>query len=51
MAKPIFLCSLRERVGKSILSIGIMQKLQNDGKKVAYFKPVGISKSAFTQKA
>jgi BioD-like phosphotransacetylase family protein len=28
-----------------------MQKLQNDGKKVAYFKPVGISKSAFTQKA
>ena len=51
MAKPIFFCSLRERVGKSILSIGIMQKLQNDGKKVAYFKPVGISKSAFTQKA
>ena len=51
MAIPIFLCSLTERVGKSILSIGIMQKLQNEGKKVAYFKPVGISKSAFTQKA
>ncbi len=51
MAKPIFLCSLRERVGKSLISIGIMQKLQNDGKNVAYFKPVGISKSAFTQKA
>ena len=51
MVKPIFLCSLKERVGKSFLSIGIMQKLQKEGKNVAYFKPVGISKSAFTQKA
>jgi len=51
MVIPIYLCSLRERVGKSLISLGIMQKLQNDGENVAYFKPVGISKSAFTQKA
>jgi len=51
MVKPIYLCSLRERVGKSLISMGIMQKLQNDGKNVAYFKPIGISKSAFSQKA
>lgn len=51
MVKAIYLCSLRERVGKSIISIGIMQKLQNEGKKVAYFKPIGIPKGAFTNKA
>ncbi|MFX0072205.1 MAG: DRTGG domain-containing protein [Candidatus Hermodarchaeota archaeon] len=51
MTKPIYLCSLRERVGKSLLSIGIMQKLQKDGKKVAYFKPIGIPKGAFSNKA
>jgi hypothetical protein len=51
MVKPIYLCSLRERVGKSFLSIGILQKLQNEGKKVAYFKPVGIPKGAFSFKA
>jgi len=51
MVKPIYLCSLKERVGKSFLSIGIMQKLKNDGKKVAYFKPIGIPKGAFSDKA
>ncbi len=51
MVKPIFLCSLQERVGKSFLSIGIIQKLQNEGKKVAYFKPIGIPKGAFSDKA
>jgi len=51
MVKTIYLCSLRERVGKSLISIGIMQKLQNEGKKVAYFKPIGIPKGAFTNKA
>lgn len=48
--KPIFLTSLRERVGKSLLSIGIMQKLKKMGKKVAYFKPIGIPKGAFSAK-
>ena len=51
MAKGIYLCSLREHVGKSLLSIGIMRKLQEDGKKVAYFKPIGIPKGAFSNKA
>ncbi len=51
MVKPIFLCSLKEHAGKSLLSIGIMQKLQNLGKKVAYFKPIGIPRGAFSQKA
>lgn len=51
MVKAIFLCSLKERVGKSLLSIGIIQKLQKEGKKVAYFKPIGIPKSAFSNKA
>jgi len=51
MVKPIYLCSLRERVGKSLLSIGIMLKLQEEGKKVAYFKPIGIPMGAFTNKA
>ena len=51
MVKPIYLCSLRERVGKSLLSIGIILKLQKEGKKVAYFKPIGVPMSAFTNKA
>ena len=51
MAKNIYLCSLRERVGKTLLSIGIMQKLQKLGKSYAYFKPIGIPKSAFSAKA
>jgi BioD-like phosphotransacetylase family protein len=51
MVKPIYFCSLQERVGKSLLSIGIMQKLQKEGKKVGYFKPIGIPKSAFSNKA
>lgn len=51
MSKGIYLCSLREHVGKSLLSIGIMQKLQEDGKKVAYFKPIGIPRGAFSNKA
>jgi BioD-like phosphotransacetylase family protein len=51
MVKAIYLCSLRERVGKTLLSIGIMQKLQNEGKKIAYFKPIGIPKAAFSMKA
>jgi len=51
MVKPIYLCSLRERVGKTLLSIGMMLKLQEEGKKVAYFKPIGIPKGAFSDKA
>ncbi len=44
MAKPIFLSSLTERVGKTLLTIGILKKLIKEGKKVAYFKHVGIPK-------
>jgi BioD-like phosphotransacetylase family protein len=51
MAKGIYLCSLNEHVGKSLLSIGIMKNLQEEGKKVAYFKPIGIPKGAFSNKA
>ena len=51
MVKNIYLCSLEERVGKTLLSIGIIQYLQNQGKKVAYFKPIGIPKAAFSNKA
>jgi len=51
MAKGIYLCSLNERVGKTLLSIGIIQKLKKEGKKVGYFKPIGIPKSTFTNKA
>ena len=51
IVKNIFLCSLREKVGKSLLSIGIIQKLQKEGRKVAYFKPIGIPKTAFSNKA
>ncbi|MHA1272899.1 MAG: DRTGG domain-containing protein [Promethearchaeota archaeon] len=51
MVKPIFLTSLKERAGKSLLSIGIMQKLQKEGKSYNYFKPIGIPKGAFSNKA
>ncbi|MFX1298031.1 MAG: DRTGG domain-containing protein [Promethearchaeota archaeon] len=51
MAKNIYLCSLEEGVGKTLLSIGIIKYIQNQGKKVAYFKPIGIPKAAFSNKA
>jgi len=51
MVKVFYLCSLTERVGKSFLSIGFIQKLQKEGKKFVYFKPIGIPKSAWTQKS
>jgi len=51
MVKSIYLCSLSEHVGKSLLSIGILLKLQEEGKKVAYFKPIGIPRGAFSDKA
>jgi BioD-like phosphotransacetylase family protein len=51
MVKPIYLSSLREHVGKSFLSIGLIQKLKKEGKKFAYFKPIGVPKSAFTNKS
>ena len=51
MVKPLYLVSLREHVGKSLLSIGILQKLQKEGKRVAYFKPIGVPKGAFSNKA
>ena len=51
MAKPFYLCSLKERAGKSFLSIGFIQKLQKEGAKYAYFKPIGCPKGAFSLKA
>ncbi len=51
MAKGIYLCSLEERVGKTLLSIGIIKKLQNEGKSVAYYKPIGSPKAPFSNKA
>ncbi len=51
MAKIYYLSSLEESAGKSFLSIGFIQKLKKEGKKFAYFKPIGIPKSAFTNKA
>lgn len=48
--KNIFLCSLKEKVGKSFLSIGIMLKLQKAELKIAYFKPIGIPKATFSNK-
>ncbi len=50
MAKTFYLCSLNERAGKSFLSIGFIQKLQKEGKKYAYFKPIGCPKGAFSLK-
>jgi BioD-like phosphotransacetylase family protein len=51
MVKAIYLCSLREEAGKSFLSIGLIQKLKKEGKSFAYFKPIGVPKSAFTNKS
>ena len=51
MVKAFYLCSLLERAGKSFLSIGFIQKLQKEGKKYAYFKPVGCPKGAFSLKS
>ena len=51
MVKALYLCSLKERTGKSFLSIGFIQKLQKEGKKFAYFKPIGCPKGAFSQKS
>ena len=51
MVKNIYLCSLQERAGKSFLSIGFIQKLRKEGKKFAYFKPIGCPKGAFSLKS
>ncbi|UCD00432.1 MAG: phosphotransacetylase family protein [Promethearchaeota archaeon] len=51
MVKSFYLSSLREGAGKSFLSIGFIQKLIKEGKKFAYFKPIGNPQSAFTNKA
>ena len=51
MVKAFYLSSLRERAGKSFLSLGFIQKLQKEGKSFAYFKPIGVPKSAFSDKA
>jgi len=51
MVQIFYLSSLEESAGKSFLSIGFIQKLKKEGKKLAYFKPIGIPKSAFTNKA
>ncbi len=51
MVKTFYLSSLRERTGKSFLSLGFIQKLQKEGKRFAYFKPIGVPKAAFSDKA
>ncbi len=51
MVKAFYLSSLRERVGKSFISLGFIQKLKKEGKKFAYFKPIGVPKGAFSNKA
>ncbi|MBY9021584.1 MAG: phosphotransacetylase family protein [Candidatus Lokiarchaeota archaeon] len=51
MVKAFYLCSLQERAGKSFLSIGFIQKLQKEGKKFAYFKPIGCPRGAYSSKA
>ena len=51
MVKVFYLCSLRERAGKTFLSIGFIEKLQKEGKRFAYFKPIGVPKAAFSDKA
>ena len=50
MVKSFYLTSLSERAGKSFLSIGFIQKLKKEGKKFAYFKPIGVPSAAFTNK-
>jgi len=51
VVKTFYLCSLRERAGKSFLSIGFIQKLQKEEKKFAYFKPIGCPHGAYSSKA
>lgn len=51
MVKAFYLSSLGERAGKSFLSLGFIQKLQKEGKSFAYFKPIGVPKAAFSDKA
>lgn len=51
MVKAIFLSSLNERVGKTTLALGIILNLQEQGKKVGYFKPIGTPKAPFSNKA
>ena len=51
VVKAFYLCSLVERAGKSFLSIGFIQKLQKEGKKFAYFKPIGCPRGAYSSKA
>lgn len=51
MVKAFYLSSLSGRAGKSFLSIGFIQKLKKEGKKFAYFKPIGVPIAAFTNKA
>ncbi|MBY9015741.1 MAG: phosphotransacetylase family protein [Candidatus Lokiarchaeota archaeon] len=51
MVKVFYLCSLQERAGKSFLSIGFIQKLQKEGKRFAYFKPIGCPRGAYSSKA
>ena len=51
VVKAFYLCSLQERAGKSFLSIGFIQKLQKEGKKFAYFKPIGCPRGAYSSKA
>ena len=50
MVRILYLCSLVERVGKTFLSIGIIQKLLSLEYKVSYFKPIGIPKSVYSNK-
>jgi BioD-like phosphotransacetylase family protein len=51
VVKAFYLCSLKERAGKSFLSIGFIQKLQKEGKRFAYFKPIGCPRGAYSSKA
>ena len=51
VVKVFYLCSLQERAGKSFLSIGFIQKLQKEGKRFAYFKPIGCPRGAYSSKA
>lgn len=51
MVKVFYLCSLRERAGKSFLSIGFIQKLKKAGKRFAYFKPIGVPRAAYSSKS
>jgi len=51
VVKAFYLVSLRERAGKSFLSIGFIQKLQKEGKRFAYFKPIGCPRGAYSSKA